>query len=970
MNTKATAPEGVQAGGAPQTTSSQVILAGPCELTKRAQENCNDIFAQLDNIFPVTDRDTSDIITVVIDGINNLGKDFKLLAGGAISKKSAVSVARGLACQYCVPDHAALEAMLRIVSESTSAAIINAGWKHAAIGERFVFISSKILAGMDLEPEAITTENGLKSFARLKSHAKPSTWQLLDRDEDNFTPEWAVKQSFNVWLQSLNTILPGVADVKMLRALSSSARVLNADGSAVGGGNGHVWVKVKEAADAERARAAIQARALEHDLAWTKPRMSRSTGLVCGKGFATIIDPSVWTTGRLVFVGRPTCSDGLTITPQQFEHIDGKNDVLDTSKAIISALKVFRASARHGVKLRLTRESAGYRSVMNNLSLDTDIELPDGSIKTVRDLMINFTGKIRCQAPFRASSSLAAFMSLDDNGNPFVFDSGTETTHVLEKPATSRKNDHDRERLINEIESRLGTMIGEDNVEAVFDDEVLRSAWDSTFCLPTNGKFAILNRNDELIELTVKDFKEFAFRRSFGRVFRTDFLNAAILEKNLSEDEETSLREYLAELEQGPFIELIKLLKQAKSLNIEVDIFAKRGTMSVADSDATISLPHRRLVAKTDFGPLIIKQVVTDYSQHFPEFHDFLSLVLHARFATDRRHAFVWLHSPSSWGKGFLLSIFAQLGLVVEVSAAEIEKAMAGGPVGLSMTDTLRAWILFVDEFKSASSELKLLNTQISISPKNQLRCSVPLYTKLFASAESVRSLVGDGVEAQFNNRFAYLSPSTRDHKIDGRQVFKDVGKATYLGALVSYVAYYLNDGVNRLCAMGAIEASKVADDFVEAYQASRRLQTTFGNLDDAVDEMVAEIRICLAEYAKWTDAGRVMADTPDVVQGIGQQLLATIKRTAIIGYVSEGGNSKQRKKAVVLGEPVQFIKSYVALSGDRSTVGKMQYKADIIAAKLHMRQEAYSGRVRVYNAVGNHGVLLADKRGVVVFIS
>lgn len=970
MDTKATAPEGVQAEGAPQTTSSQVNLAGQCALTKSEKEDCNNIFAQLDNIFPVTDRDTSDIITVVIDGINNLGKDFRLLADGAISKKSAVSVARGLACQYYVPDHAALETLLSIVSENTNAAIINAGWQHAAIGERFLFLSSKMLIGLDLEPESITTENGLKAFARLKNHAKPSAWQLLDRDEDTFTPDWAAKQSFNQWRQSLNTILPGVADVKMLRALSSSARVLNADGSTVGGGNGHIWVKVKDAADAERARSAIQARALEHDLAWTKPRLSRSTGLVCGRGFATIIDPSVWTIGRLVFVGRPTCSTGLTITPQQFEHIDGKNDVLDTSKAIVSVLKVFRASARHGVKLRLNQEGSGYRSVMNNLSLDTELELGDGSIKTVRDLMINFTGKIRCQAPFRASSSMAAFMALDDNGNPFVFDSGTDTTHALEKPVISRKNDQDRERLIHEIESRLGDLIGEDNVEAVFDDEVLCTAWDSTFCLPTNGKFAILNRNDELIELTVKDFKEFVFRRNFGRVFRTDFLNAAIREKNLSEDEETSLREYLAELEQGPFIELIKLFKQAKSLNIEVDIFAKRGTMSVSDSIATISLPHRRLVAKSDFEMPIVKQVVTDYSQHFPEFKAFLDLVLHARFATDRRHAFVWLHSPSSWGKGFLLAIFAQLGLVVEVSAAEIEKAMAGGPVGLSMTDTLRAWILFVDEFKSASSELKLLNKQISISPKNQLRCSVPLYTKLFASAESVRSLVGDGVESQFNNRFAYLSPSTQDHKIDGRQVFKDVGKATYLGALVRYVAYYLNDGVNRLRAMGAIEASKVADEFVEAYQAGRRLQTTFGNLDDAVDEMVAAIRHCLAEYARWTDSGRNMADTPDVVQGIGPQLLATIKRTAIIGYVSEGGNSKQRKKAIVLGEPVQFIKSYVALSGDRSTVGKMQYKADIIAAKLHMRQEAYSGRVRVYNAVGNHGVLLADKRGVVVFIS
>jgi hypothetical protein len=75
--------------------------------------------------------------------------------------------------------------------------------------------------------------------------------------------------------------------------------------------------------------------------------------------------------------------------------------------------------------------------------------------------------------------------------------------------------------------------------------------------------------------------------------------------------------------------------------------------------------------------------------------------------------------------------------------------------------------------------------------------------------------------------------------------------------------------------------------------------------------------------------------------------------------------------KGIVLGDPVPFIKSYLALSDDRSTVGKMQYKADIIAAKLHMRSESFSGKVRVYAADGKagHGVVKANKRGIVVFV-
>jgi hypothetical protein len=499
----------------------------------------------------------------------------------------------------------------------------------------------------------------------------------------------------------------------------------------------------------------------------------------------------------------------------------------------------------------------------------------------------------------------------------------------------------------------------------------LRDAWDSTFYQPTKSKMAVLNRNDELVDLSVKDLTTFGLRRNCGHVFRTDLLDDAIAGKALAGPAELALRKSLAWLEHGPLIEHLTLLKQAKSLDISVDMFVKRGHMTVSDGVATIVFSHHRFTAKIIIEPHVVDQVVRDYRLHFPEFDAFLDLVLYARFATDRRHAFVWLHSPSSWGKGFLLEIFAQLGLVVEISAAEIEKAMAGDPVGLSLTDTLRSWILFVDEFKAASSELKLLNRRISLSPKNQLRCYVQLYTKLFASAENVRSLVGEGIEAQFNNRFAYLSPSTHDQKLEDRQLFKDSGKATYVGALVSYVAEYLNAGVDRLRAMGAIESSKAADNFIEAYQSERRLNMTFGNLDDSVDDVVDEIHHCLIEYARWIDEGGGFGNPPDAVQGVGTRLQQMLKRKTCIGYVGEGGGSKRRRKGIVLGDPVPFIKSYLALSDDRSTVGKMQYKADIIAAKLHMRSESFSGKVRVYAADGKagHGVVKANKRGIVVFV-
>ena len=941
--------------------------------TVAAQQNdATELFKAIALICPIPNGPTSDVITVVIDEKHTLGKSFSVGPDGAINKTSAVSVSRGIACQYHVPDHATLEKVLRAVSENPHAAIINAGFTPAAISDTFVFLSKKSLVGLGLEDDAVTTDGGMTAFARLKVHATPSTWQLLDRDEDHMTPAWAKAQTFEQWRISIDKILPGVMNVKMLRAHSSSARVLNADGDPVGGGNGHVWIKIADAADAERTRAAITARALENDLAWTKPRMSKTTGQECGRGIATTIDASVWTVGRLIFVGRPTCTDGLTITHQQFDIINGVTDVLDTSQATIDEFKTVRASVKHGVRVQIntstsaTGKVTGYTIAEANLTLDTELELEDGSLTTVRAALARYTGKIRCQAPFRASTSMAAFMAIDESGAPFVFDSGTSTKHILAKPI--RKTDKDRDQLIEDVKSRLSGLIGYENADVVLDEEALCVAWESTFFSSTSSKLAILNDNDELIELTERDAMKFGFSRLFGSVFDRGFLNEVIREKNLTPEAKAELLNHLEQVKYGPMLEQLKLSKQAKSLSVSVDIFASQGSMSVADGIATVNLPHRSFALDQPAEQTLVDTVVADYSQHFPEFQSFLDLVLNARFASDRRQAFVWLHSSSSWGKGFLTSIFSKLGLVMEVSTKEIDKALEGGPVGLSLNDTLRAWILFVDEFKAASSELKLLNTQITLSPKNQLRCTVPLYTKLFASAEDVRSLVGSGVESQFNNRFSYLAPSTHEQKIEDRSLFKDIGKLTYINAMVSYVACYLNAGVERMRGLGPIAASKAADEYLATYQATHRLQDTFGNLDDAVEDVVSEIQNCLFEYGLWIYSGNRTIPLPDVVQGIGPQLLATLKRTAVTGWVSGGDNSKRRSYALVLGEGEAFVKGYLALSGDRSTVGKIQFKTKAIAAGLHMRPDPYTSKVRVYNAREN-GTMICDKRGIVIFI-
>ena len=78
------------------------------------QNDATELFKAISLICPIPNGPTSDVITVVIDEKHTLGKQFSVGEDGAISKTSAVSVSRGIACQYHVPDHGTLENVLAL----------------------------------------------------------------------------------------------------------------------------------------------------------------------------------------------------------------------------------------------------------------------------------------------------------------------------------------------------------------------------------------------------------------------------------------------------------------------------------------------------------------------------------------------------------------------------------------------------------------------------------------------------------------------------------------------------------------------------------------------------------------------------------------------------------------------------------------------------------------------------------------
>lgn len=384
------------------------------------------------------------VITVVRDPDHPLGKRFDLNPDASIAKKSAVHVAFGMAVMHDVPTPESFVELLNKVSEDPHAAIINASFDGIPVGEEFVILSEREIEkrlGMpcaDREKQkgvhAIEYDGKpMKAVGRFKENVRPSSWQLLDRDIDAQTPPEFANVSDEEWLSALAKILPGIDQVTTVHARSTSSRVIR-DGKPVGGGNGHFWFKLNNPNDAERLRAAFIVLAAQAGMTWLKPRFSRAEpNLIVGQSLATIADPSVWTPGRLVFIGKPVVGDGLTVEPLSPTIHAREHDALDTSAVVLPDAKQVRETTRKaGVEMSVTTGHSGLKITANDLTLDTELEIQKGGILTVRQLVERgITGKIRCQTPFRDSSSCAAFYKTNAYGIPFVHDVGTSTTHWL-----------------------------------------------------------------------------------------------------------------------------------------------------------------------------------------------------------------------------------------------------------------------------------------------------------------------------------------------------------------------------------------------------------------------------------------------------------------------------------------------------------------------------------------------------------
>jgi hypothetical protein len=375
----------------------------------------------------------------VITSHHPVNKRYTLQPGGTLAKNASASIRRGSAQSYIVDTHDKMMAVVSEVTRSDDKCIAPGRW-HGDDGTPFEIVTKAVLARMhgvaeDDCPTGIVSYKGQRIAARYAPGIDPSSWFLFDADNPRgMPPEWAA-MSLEERLAAWESFAKGISKVRGVGLRASSARVRKAEAPARDWS--HLWVKLDYPSRGPLLRVHCTIEMGCHGWSFASPRHSRvEPGRVIGYDTRGLFDLSVWHIGRIVFVAQPDVSaaPGYVVDGADVGIIEG-DEVFDTSFAKMpdaAAKAAYRQKTGAAVDFKISAAGAISTTSRGELTLDTEIEVK-GEVNPLRDWIASMKpgNKRRCEAPFRDSSSEAAFIRIGDDGQPFVHDSGNSTTYRL-----------------------------------------------------------------------------------------------------------------------------------------------------------------------------------------------------------------------------------------------------------------------------------------------------------------------------------------------------------------------------------------------------------------------------------------------------------------------------------------------------------------------------------------------------------
>jgi hypothetical protein len=323
-------------------------------------------------------------------------------------------------------------------------------------GSPYAVLSRKELAKrLDLDPDdneamaKLHEVDGRFIAARSKRSMVPGAWMLFDRDITPGMPAHLANMTDDEWLDAMAEMIPGFSDAGLVKLPSTTGRVL-VDGVPMEASGSHYFVRVADGDDIERFGAVLLNAAFRYDYGFMRPVLSHEDGSVVSNRAWFIADPSTFSHERLIYDGKPTVKgSGIEVGPVEIKTrpggILGTHDLKNPTQEEIELVREMT-----GVELRWEtrsrkidgswqRRPVPIHLETRTLTLDTVIETEVGDI-TLKDYWGSGKGKLRCQTPFRDSTSWNGILGFHASGTPFVFDNGSRTKFVLPDDVVEREH--------------------------------------------------------------------------------------------------------------------------------------------------------------------------------------------------------------------------------------------------------------------------------------------------------------------------------------------------------------------------------------------------------------------------------------------------------------------------------------------------------------------------------------------------
>jgi hypothetical protein len=602
-----------------------------------------------------------------------------------------------------------------------------------------------------------------------------------------------------------------------------------------------------------------------------------------------IVDLAVFSYERLIFEAPPTLGEGIErelsepfirdtdilltlpdITPEQrSEALKLKSQGKTARQAEVDIVRDKHIENKANVlsnKQEITYEKAVRvikKSLSGNLELDFPLTLPSGNEGFVADLIEDWEYYDNKSMPdphegVEYGRTTAKYYYND--GKPLIHSQAhggcTYRLSVSDKGEEFKTNER-LDGLFKDIKGLMCRSLGISFKElpAILEDidykpYAIARTIEVSFWHSGSSKMFTLNKWGELINFSKIDCKYYLFKAvppifSYEEVYEIFEVHLT----NTTKKKEDAIAEEAAKLTNSLLSGIKSLIErhiiynsQRNNIGMKVDMFADKNSLVLKEDIAEITYTHTPFITGT-----FSTKIVEDYKEQFPELDDVLNMLVAARFAQDRKLAYLWLNAVSDWGKGFFFGgVLKDLGLIVEMSTKEVEAIFEAKPVGKSMKEFKRCFAIFFDEFKTVKAEIKQLQNSITLNVKYEPSITVDIFTKLFASAESVDSLMTEyGIEDQFANRFSLILGKNR---LPERPLYKS-NRVEYYNNIKNYAANFLNDEVFKMVEMGVDEATIQAGNNLKAfhteYAIDKHSERFSNSLPDLADEIRAWIHDC-----------------------------------------------------------------------------------------------------------------------------